>query len=404
MPWREPLRAGAGRGASRAGLTGIRAGLAGALTAGLLATVAAAAGCGGKASPQAVHQRDLDARYAAAERALAHGQLDAAEAAFTALAAEDVSPEAEDLARYRLASVALARGDRALAQARLRALAARGTPERAALARLWLLRLAAAGEGPGAAPETDEAALRALVRAWPDSVAADRALRQLAVSPPDPSVRADLDRVQWLLALAREAPASAVADNAVWWAAHIQLGRLGDLAGAERALRQLVTGWPASPLVDDALWRLAAVYRRLGAHAHAAQTYEALWADRDEHSALVGSYRSALQDDAALWAARVRHAGLRDLAGAAAAYRRLLAHFDTSVLRDDAWWGLACVEAEAGDPVAARAALAELSRAHPASRHTAAAAALAAALDAQAEPACAPGLAVSLADTVGGGL
>ncbi|MCB9522030.1 MAG: tetratricopeptide repeat protein [Myxococcales bacterium] len=356
----------------------------------LILALAFAAGCGGQVGERARTRRALDARYAQAERALAQGRLDEAARAFEALARDDQHPEDRDLARYRLARIAEAEGRPVEARQRLEALVAEGTPERAALARLQL-----AGQG-------GEPALRALAEAFPDTVAADKAVKRVALGAEGDGAGDDSDRAAWLQTLADRHPDAAVADNALWWKAHLEIERLGDLPAARATLRALIARWPESALVDDALWLLAALYRRVGAFDEAARTYEALLDYRNDTSFLVGSYRSARLDDAALWAGRVRHHGLRDFAGAAAAYERLLADFDSSVLRDDALWGLAQARAAGGDPAGARGAVARLLAHHPGSRHAASARALAQDPRPEAAPADPALLWVRLGETLEG--
>lgn len=352
--------------------------------AGALAVVLSlAAGC---AADRAQRREAVaaDERYDAAERAFARRDDARAFALFEAIAQE--APDATDrgLAQYRLASVRVRQGRLDEAE---RLFAAIEDPERHALGRYRVAVLAIEARGAG---DAGRAALRALADEVPDRVAADKAVRYLAHDV-DADARATAD---FLGDLAARHPDALVADNALWWRAHVQLVRLQDLAGARATLRALVEQAPTSPLVDDALWVLADLYRRQGAFDRAVGAYEALLGIRNETSLLVGSYRSRRLDDAALRVGDLHLWARRDPAAAARAYDRCLADFDTSVVRDDCWWGLAAARQAADDAAGARVALEALLRERPDSRYAgparAALAGDAAALATRPEPPRAP--------------
>jgi tetratricopeptide (TPR) repeat protein len=344
--------------------------------------------CGG---PRGVHDA-RDATYAAAERAYARGDYAAARRGFTELAQAEPQAEDRDLARDRLAQIAAAEGDVAQARAGWTALVADGTPERRAFARARLARLLGGGL------ET-EAALRALVHAEPDSVAADKAVRQLALQPVDASQSAAL--IVWLSEVARRHPDQGVADNAWWFKAHVELLRIDDAAAGRASLHTLLRRWPESPLVDDALWALVLLNQCWGDWSQAVAAGEVFLAERSERSYLVGSYHSVRLDDVALRIGGLHYHGRRDLKAAAAAYTRLLRDFETSVLRDDAWWGLAQARLAQGDRAGGQAALQALIAEDPQSRFAARAKALVARPDPQAVPADAARLSVSVAAALG---
>ena len=324
------------------------------------------AGCGASAPPPPSD----DAHYAAAERALSAGDLATAQRLFEALAAASSDPEQAALYRYRLATVARRGGQDADAQRILAEVAEGGSAERAPLA-AYLQAVAVAEAGQG------DAALRALVEAQPDTIAADKAVKYLGTHPATPVAAAD--SAAWLEGIAARHPEAAVADNALWWASELRLLHLGDIPAARDLLRRLATHFPESPLTDDAIWRLSQLHRRQGAWAEAVETLGALLEIRNESSYLVGSYRSPYLDDAALAIARIRYHALHDAAGAALAYRALVAEFPQSVLCDDALFELAGAELAMQRPAAAQATLKHLLRAHPDSRHVEAARALLAA-------------------------
>jgi TolA-binding protein len=304
-----------------------------------------------------------DARYAEAERAFSRRDDARASELFEAIARDAADPAHRGLAQYRLASIRARQGRLDEAE---RLFAAIEDPERHALGRyrLAVLTIEASGQG-----EAGRAALRALADEAPGRVAADKAVRYLAHDPgAEPRTTA-----AFLGELAARHADTLVADNARWWQAYVRLVRLNDVAGARASLRALVERWPDSPLVDDALWVLADLYRRQGAFDRAVGAYEALLGIRNETSLLVGSYRSRRLDDAALRVGDLHLWARGDAPAAARAYRRCLADFDTSVVRDDCWWGLAAARHAADDATGARAALEALLRERPDSRRAAAA-------------------------------
>lgn len=308
--------------------------------------------CGAGRPDQAAREQ-RDAQYADAERAYGRGDLEQARALFEQVAATDVDPDERALAQYRLARIAALQGDAEAARARYAAISAGPSQERGPLAAFQLAQAALDGGDP--------APMKALVEAHPDTVAADKAVRALADKADDPRAM-----VEWLEGIATRHAAKGVADNALWWAVDVRLHRLGDLAGARQGLSRLARTWPASPLVDDSLWRLARLYQRQGQWVEAAATWRALSDLRNETSYLVGSYRSRHLDDALLARGHVLYHGLGDCEGAIRAYRQLLNDFETSVLRDDALFALVhaqrCVKA---DPAAT---IAQLKREQPDSR------------------------------------
>lgn len=318
-----------------------------------LCTIALLAACGAGTPDQAARAR-RDARYAAAEKAFASGDLAAAEGLFTAMVDDPEDQESQALARYRLAQIAKQRGADATADAQFKQVAAGPAQERAALA-AYQLALPALDAG-------DIEPMRAVAEQHPQTVAADKAVRILTDRALDPH-----EAIAWLTDLAAQHPTAPVADNALWWAAHLRLHRLGDIGGARADLTRLARTWPDSPLVDETLWLLARLYRRQGQWHEAVATYDALAQLFTETSYLVGSYRSRHLDDALLARARVLYHGLGDCAAAADGYRRLLAAFESSVLRDDALAGL--VQAERCLEQSPTLTLAKLRKHHPRSRY-----------------------------------
>ena len=317
-----------------------------------IALVVVLLGCGAGAPRQAERAaRDRD--YAAAEQAYADGDLVTAKRLFGQVAADAVDADARALAQYRLARIAEKLGDARAATAGFAEVAEGPSRERGALA-AYALAVKALDAG-------DVAPMRALVDAAPGTVAADKAVRVLRERAQDPAAT-----IAWLEGVALRHARSDVADNALWWAADLRLNALGDVAGAKRLLAQIAQTWPQGAMVDDALWLLALLYRRQGQWGDAIATYDALAHIQPGKSFMVGSYRSRRLDDALLARADVYMHGLKDCAAAAQAYRALLDAFESSVLRDDALFGL--IQAQRCQGVDPARAVARLRAAHPDSR------------------------------------
>jgi TolA-binding protein len=322
--------------------------------------------CGGEQAERVERVRE-DRMYAEAERAWSRGDPQAAEL-FRAFAERATDPEDRAVALFRLAEIDEAEGRLDAAEAGYRQVAQSGIYERQALAelRIALIALEKRGDRAGGA-----AAMRALVERYPESAAADKALRYLAVAMADrraPDPAEDRALVGWLQGVVAQHPDSAVADNAQWWTAWVQVYRIGDLGAARRSLRAFVQRWPMSPLLDPVVNTLGALYQRLGEWQLAADAFQTQMRIYDTATYVIGRYRTPALDDAALMVGEIEYHGVQDLNAAEAAYRRLLDEFPTSVKRDDAWWGIANVRLERGDRPGAEAALRSLLAERPDSR------------------------------------
>ena len=330
--------------------------------------------CGGASSERADRQaRDRD--YALAERAFSERRDDEAERRFVAIIGQrqHVAPAEAALSKYRVAelrerALQLDEAEAAYAEVERFAVADRTALARYRLARLKLERRA---DASGA-----YAMLREVVLQFPETGAADRACKDLAIRrTPSNDVDVKLDRevVDFLGTFAEAHPDSPVADNALFWKAYVLVYRLGDLGAARVVLHQFVGRYFLRPLVDDALWLLASIERRQGRYREAILVYEAQLDFRHEQDSLFGSYRSRRLDDASAAAGAVAFHGLRDFERAERAYRDLLLDFGSSVLRDDAYWGLCAARFARGDVEGARAAATDLLTERADSRHARAA-------------------------------
>jgi tetratricopeptide (TPR) repeat protein len=205
---------------------------------------------------------------------------------------------------------------------------------------------------------------RALVE-YPDETGAEDALRHLVRDGRRRNPR-QLHGV--LVELHGRLGATAAGDNLLYAIAELAGEELGDPLAAIDACDRLAARYPDSPLRDDALWTTARLLRARGDAEGALRRLRALLATR-ERAFLVGSYHSVHLDDAQLEAALVLRDDLRRPREAIEELGKLPAHYPDSILRDDALVELAATHAALGDRARACAALADLRRRHPDSRH-----------------------------------
>lgn len=201
-------------------------------------------------------------------------------------------------------------------------------------------------------------ALWRVVTDYPDEPLAGDALRTLVTDGRHRDVRALADQLGRLLTPLAE---TEVADNLLWSLADLTEHELANPEGARAIYDRIPVDYPASGLRDDARWHAARLSRLLGDPAGAARRLRALLATR-EVALGAGSYFSIWLDDAQLELGKVLRDDLRDLPGAAAAFRRLPEDYPASILRDDALYELAVTLERMRDHPAACAALARLAR------------------------------------------
>jgi TolA-binding protein len=322
------------------------------------------AGCGG-GDAQRIERIETDRVYAEAERAFSRGDPRAVEL-FESFIARAGDPADRALALYRLAQLHEKAGRWDEADAAYARVVETGVYERAALAEMRRGVIAVEQGRPGG-----EARLRGVAERWPDSAAADKTLRYLAVTSdrrfPDPA--ADRDLVAWMRSLVERFPDRKVADNAQFWTGWVQVFRIGDVGGARRTLRAFVARWPESPVLDPVVALLAGLYQRTGEWRLAADVYATLPRLHETAKYWFGEFRTPALDDAANMVGVLLYHGERDLDGAEAAWRDLLDRFANSRTRDDAWWGLANIAYEEGNRDEAHALLRALLADAPDSRY-----------------------------------
>jgi tetratricopeptide (TPR) repeat protein len=210
-------------------------------------------------------------------------------------------------------------------------------------------------------------ALWRVVTDWPDEPTAADALRTLLEDGRRRDARALAEEMRKLLtALA----GTAVGDNLVWSLADLSEHELANPEAARALYDQIPVDYPDSGLRDDARWHAARISRAIGDPPGAVTRLRALLATR-EVALGAGSYFSIWLDDAQLELGRVLRDDLGDLAGAAAAFRRLPRDYPASILKDDALYELAVTQARAGEAQKACATLAELAKQEPESKYIA---------------------------------
>jgi len=210
-------------------------------------------------------------------------------------------------------------------------------------------------------------ALWKVVTDWPDEPTAGDALRELCADGRARDARALADQMAKLLTPLAE---TQVGDNLVWALADVTEHELQNPAAARAYYDRIPVDYPGSGMRDDARWHAARLSRALGDPQGAATRLRALLATR-EVAIGAGSYFSIWLDDAQLELGKVLRDDLQDLAGAAAAFRRLPKDYPASILKDDALYELAVTLEKAGDHAGACAAVAKLAKEHADSKYLA---------------------------------
>lgn len=201
-------------------------------------------------------------------------------------------------------------------------------------------------------------ALWRVVTDYPDEPIAADALRAVVTDGRRRDARALADELGKLLTPLAE---TQIGDNLLWSLADLTEHELGNALAARAIYDRIPVDYPASGLRDDARWHAARISRLLHDPAGAAARLRALLATR-EVAFGAGSYFSIWLDDAQLELGKILRDDLHDLAGAAAAFRRLPDDYPASILRDDALYELAVTLERMHDHAGACGALARLAR------------------------------------------
>jgi tetratricopeptide (TPR) repeat protein len=201
-------------------------------------------------------------------------------------------------------------------------------------------------------------ALWRVVTDYPDEPIAGDALRALVSDGRRRDARALADELGRLLTPLAE---TQLGDNLLWALADLTEHELANAEAARAIYDRIPADYPASGMRDDARWHAARLSRQLHDPKGAAARLSALLATR-EVALGAGSYFSIWLDDAQLELGKILRDDLGDLAGAAAAFRRLPGDYPASILRDDALYELAVTLEHMHDHPGACAAVARLAR------------------------------------------
>jgi tetratricopeptide (TPR) repeat protein len=208
-------------------------------------------------------------------------------------------------------------------------------------------------------------ALWRVVTEFPDEPIASDAVRALLTDGRRRDPRALAEQLARVLTPLAE---TEIADNLLWSLADLSEHELGNPEAARALYDRIPVDTPTSGLRDDARWHAARISRLLHDPEGAAARLRALLATR-EVAFGAGSYFSIWLDDAQLELGKILRDDLRDLPGAAAAFRRLPDDYPASILRDDALYELAVTLERMGDHAGACAALRRLARELPDSKY-----------------------------------
>jgi TolA-binding protein len=208
-------------------------------------------------------------------------------------------------------------------------------------------------------------ALWRVVTDWPDEALAGDALKTLVADGRRRDARALADEIGKLITPLAE---TAVADNLIWALADLSEHELANSETARALYDRIPLDHSQSGFRDDARWHAARLSRVLGDPKGAAERLRALLATR-EVAIGAGSYFSIWLDDAQLELGKILRDDLKDLPGAAAAFRRLPEDYPASILKDDALYELAVTLKAVGDTAGACRAIAELKKQEPDSKY-----------------------------------
>jgi TolA-binding protein len=209
-------------------------------------------------------------------------------------------------------------------------------------------------------------ALWRVVTDWPDEQFAGDALDTLV---DDGRKRAPRELAEQIGKLLTPLAETAVGDNLVWALADLTDKELANPAAARALYDRIPIDYPTSGFRDDARWHGARLSKALGDPRGAADRLRKLLATREVAMGAAGSYFSIWLDNAQLELGKILRDDLRDLPGAAAAFRRLPKDYPASILKDDALYELAVTLRAASDVPGACSTIAVLRGQSPDSKY-----------------------------------
>ncbi len=290
-----------------------------------LAVVALLLGCPLTLS-RPTSEAHLDA-LASGDRHLHHGRTDAAERAYGEAAREADRRVDRDEARYRRSRALRRAGRQEEALEELQRIAETRPVSRRTARAIYDMGIVREelGDGEGARREFER-----VTREFSDSGLGARALRRWLEGEADPALSTRLE------ALYLEVRETEIADDVLHWLAELAETR-GDRASVRRQLERIVRNhpYPHGHRWDDATVTLAEMDLQDEAPERALERLKKML-ERSEGTSPPGSYTLPTFPRAQLMIARIFRDYLRDIAAAAAAFRRVASDYPTSILRDDA--------------------------------------------------------------------
>lgn len=188
----------------------------------------------------------------------------------------------------------------------------------------------------GATPEQQRQQQVQMLERYPNSVAAEHAIR---------SLRKDYRRtgesewmVTWLDEVATKYAGEDLEDFALFERARVLEQDLGDDARALEAYERVIALAQDGKLADDAIWLTAQVHIRHERWREALVYLDRLVAEHHEKSWFIGDYNSEFADEARYESGRIYAEELEDDEAAIAQYEKFIEEFPHSLLRDDAAW------------------------------------------------------------------
>jgi tetratricopeptide (TPR) repeat protein len=204
-----------------------------------------------------------------------------------------------------------------------------------------------------------------VIAAYPEEAAADDALRHVVADGRRRNPTQLLEALERLYGgLAR----TNIGDNLLWEEALVLHDDLHDDARALGALDRLVSTYPHSPTLDEALWLAAQLARALGDPAGAVHRLRRLLATREPGNR-IGAYISPFLPKSQLTIGLILRDDLHRPADAVPELRQVAHDFPESIYLDDAQFEIAVAYDRMGDGAGVCQALAELAAKYPESKY-----------------------------------
>ncbi len=204
-----------------------------------------------------------------------------------------------------------------------------------------------------------------VIATYPDEAAADDALRIVVA---DGRRRNPAQLVDALDRLYQGLARTGLGDNLLWAQAVVLHEDLADDARALGTLDRLVTIYPTSPTLDEALWLAAQIARGLGDAAGAVHRLRLLLGTREPPNRL-GAYISPYVPKSQMTIGIILRDDLGRPADAIPELRRVLRDFPESIYLDDSLYEIAVAYDRLGDAAGVCRTLVELATKYPESKY-----------------------------------